>query len=139
MDQNGPILHVEDDLVDVGNLERALVRRGIRTPIRAFPSAEALLDWLRAQDGREPPARPALFVLDLGLPAMGGLELLRRLKADSRLRAIPAVVLTASDRDRDRRRASELGAVGYFVKAIDFDRFVESVGVLERYGLIAGS
>jgi CheY-like chemotaxis protein len=139
MNGNDPILHLEDDLVDVGNLQRALARRGIQTPLRAFPSAEAALAWLRGRDSALPRVRPRLIVLDLGLPAMGGLEFLRTLRSDRALRAIPAVVLTASQRDSDHRRACELGVAGYFVKPIDLDRFVEAVGLIERYRLIVAS
>jgi CheY-like chemotaxis protein len=139
MDGNGPIVYVEDDLVDVGNLERALVGRGIRTRLKAFPSAEAALAWLQGQGSAPTSDTPRLLILDLGLPAMGGLELLRRLKSDPDLRAIPTVVLTSSRRETDRRRACELGAAGFFEKPIDVDRFVEVAGLIERDRLIAGS
>ena len=130
MDESGPIVYVDDDLVDVGNLERALVRLGIRNRLKAFPSAEAALAWLRGEGSAPASEPPRLLLLDLGLPAMGGLELLRTLKSDPGLRAIPAVILTSSDREADRRRARELGAVGYFEKPIDVDRFVEVAGLI---------
>jgi len=133
MDRNVPILHVEDDPVDVANLQRACARLGIRNPLRSVPNGEEALDLLRGKDSDEREPRPGLILLDLSMPVMGGLEFLREVKSDPALRTIPTVVLTASNHESDRRQAYELGAAGYVVKSIDLDRFVEAVGVIERY------
>jgi CheY-like chemotaxis protein len=126
------ILHVEDDPIDVGNLRRAFSRCGIANPLRAVPSAAGALTLLR--DGPEDARlRPSIILLDLGLPEVGGLELLRELKADPTLRSIPVVVFSASRHDRDLETAYRLGAAGYVVKPMDFEGFVRAVGTVERY------
>lgn len=133
MDRTIPILHVEDDPVDVGNLQRACAREGIRNPLWAAANGEEALDLLRGKGPRAGEARPGLILLDLSMPVMGGLEFLRAVKSDPELRAIPTVVLTASSQEEDRRHAYELGAAGYLVKPIEFDRFAEVVGAIDRY------
>ena len=133
MNRNIPILHVEDDPVDVGNLQRVCTRLGVRNPLYAVGNGEQALDLLRGKGphGREP--RPGLILLDLSMPVMSGLEFLREAKSDPELRVIPVVVLTASNHQADRRNAYELGAAGYLVKPIEFDRFAEVVAAIERY------
>ena len=133
MDRTIPILHVEDDPVDVGNLQRACAREGVRNPIWAAANGEEALDLLRGKGPRAREPRPGLILLDLSMPVMGGLEFLRAVKSDPELRVIPTVVLTASSQEEDRRHAYELGAAGYLVKPIEFDRFAEVVGAIDRY------
>jgi len=118
--------------VDAGNLQRAFSRRGILNPIHTVANGERALVFLRGV-GADRARRPGVILLDLGMPLMGGLEFLEQLKADPALRRIPVVVLTASKREDERRRAYELGAAGYVVKPIEFDRFAEAIGVIERY------
>jgi len=132
MDPSVPILHVEDDPIDILNLRRAFSRCGIANPVRAAVNGEEALALLRGTRG-EARSRPGLILLDLSMPAMGGLDFLRRAKADTELRQIPVVVLTASNHESDRRLAYELGASGYVVKPMDFDEFVRAVQVVERY------
>ena len=132
MDRCAAILQVEDDPVDVVNLRRAFSRCGLANPLRAAGSGEEALGILRGRRG-EPGHRPDVVLLDLSMPGMGGLELLRRLKADPELRRIPVVVLTASAHDADRASAWELGAAGYVVKPIDFEDFVRTVELVVRY------
>jgi CheY-like chemotaxis protein len=129
---NRPILHVEDDPVDAGNLQRAFARRGIGNPIHCVPNGERALAFLR-QAGGDPAQRPGIILLDLGMPVMGGLELLEQIKLDPQLRRIPVVALTASNREDERRRAYELGVAGYVVKPIEFGAFADAIGVIQRY------
>ena len=136
MKKSAPILHVEDDLVDVTNLQRAFARRGITNPLRAAGNGEVALRLLRADDTK---IRPALILLDLGMPVMGGLELLQELKNDAALRAIPAVVLTASSREEEVSSAYELGAAGYVVKPIAFDDLAAAVDLVVRYWILCSS
>ena len=138
MDRSTPILHVEDDPVDVGNLRRAFARCGIHNPLRAVSSAAEALRLLRGCSAEAAP-RPGIILLDLSMPDFGGLELLRELKSDPELRAIPVIVVTASQHARDRRHAYELGAAGYVVKPIEFESFVEAVQTLERYWALCES
>ena len=133
MDRNVPILHVEDDPVDVGNLQRACAREGVRNPLWAVGNGEEALALLRGEGPRAREPRPGLILLDLSMPVMGGLEFLRAVKSDPELRRIPTVVLTTSNHEADRRNAYELGAAGYLVKPIEFDRFAEVVAAIERY------
>jgi CheY-like chemotaxis protein len=137
VEKSAPILHVEDDLVDVTNLQRAFARRGIANPLRAAGNGEIALRLLRAADDTK--IRPALILLDLGMPVMGGLELLRELKNDAALRAIPAVVLTASSREEEVSSAYELGVAGYVVKPIGFDDLAEAVDLVVRYWTLCRS
>ena len=76
---------------------------------------------------------PEVILLDLKLPKIDGLEVLRRLKADSRTLSIPVVVLTASERDRDIDESRRLGAETYIVKPVDFAKFVDVAGQIELY------
>ncbi len=133
MDRGVQILHVEDDPVDVGNLQRAFARLGIRNPLQAVGNGEEALELLRGEGSRAREMRPGLILLDLSMPIMGGLEFLRALKSDPELRVIPTVVLTASNHQSDRLSAYELGAAGYMVKPIEFARFAEVVGTIARY------
>ena len=138
MKGSAPILHVEDDPIDVVNLERAFSRGGITHPIRRASNGEEALALLRGAGG-DPGLRPGLILLDLSMPLMGGLELLRELKLDSRLRRIPVVILTASRHESDLQHAYELGAAGYVVKPLDFDEFVRAIGTVERYWVLCES
>ena len=138
MDRSTPILHVEDDPVDAGNLRRAFSRCGILNPLRAVASRADALALLRDRSAETGP-RPGLILLDLSMPDGSGLDLLRELKSDPELRAIPVIVVTASEHARDRRSAYELGAAGYVVKPIEFERFVGAVRTLGQYWALCES
>lgn len=132
MSQVESILHVENDPIDVVNVQRALARLELSIPVATARNGKEALELLRAS-GPDDAAQARLVLLDLGMPIMGGLEFLEELKADAALRAIPVVVLTASDRDEERRRAYELGVAGYVVKPLPFDEFVAAVDLVLRY------
>jgi two-component system, response regulator len=76
---------------------------------------------------------PSLVLLDLDLPGIDGLEVLRRIKADWRTRSVPVIVLTASEDDQDRMESFRLGASSYIVKPVDLDKFIKATRVYDRY------
>jgi len=126
-----PILLVEDNPVDLDLTLRALAKRNLANPVHVARDGEEALAWFTRWQANEP--WPALILLDLKLPRVDGLEVLRRLKAHSELCAIPVVVLTSSEEDQDIKKAYQLGANSYIVKPVDFDKFVEVVAQIELY------
>lgn len=122
------ILLVEDNPDDVELTLRAFKSASVANPVRVARDGVEALDILFCtgaylEQKSEPP--PHVVLLDLDLPKMNGLEVLRRLKADSRTQTIPVVVLTASERDRDIDESRRLGAESYIVKPVDFHRFTQ--------------
>ncbi len=119
------ILLVEDDLADVELTLRAFKSAGLANPIQVLrDGAEALDYFFRAgTSAQRKTENLQVILLDLNLPKVNGLEVLRRLKCDDRTRGIPVVVLTASDRARDVQESRRLGAESYIVKPVDFVRF----------------
>ncbi len=102
------VLLVEDDRFLRRACETSLQQRGFT--VRSAPDGEAGLQMARA-------AKPALILLDLLMPKVSGIDMLRQLRADPASADIPVVILSNSSREEDKRHAAELGAVGYFVKA----------------------
>jgi CheY-like chemotaxis protein len=120
------ILLVEDNPDDAELTVRAFRSASVANPVRVARDGVEALDFLfctGAYSERKAEPSPHVVLLDLNLPRVNGLEVLRRLKADSRTRSIPVVVLTASDRDRDIDESRRLGAESYIVKPVDFHRF----------------
>jgi CheY-like chemotaxis protein len=138
MDASTPILCVEDDPLDVENLKRAFALLEITNPLLTARNGKEALDLLRAE-GETGPQLPGLVLLDLGMPIMAGLQFLAELKNDARLRSIPVVVLSGSNREVERRQAYQLGAAGYVLKPIRFDDFVAVVGRIQRYWTLCES
>ena len=132
------ILLVENNPDDVELMIRAFKKNGIKNEvIVAYDGAEAL-DFLfatGAYEARGTRGMPALIVLDLKLPKIEGLEVLRALRADERTRLLPVVILTSSKEERDLARSFALGANGYVRKPVDFDQFANAVGLLGLYWL----
>ena len=123
------ILLVEDSDEDAELTMRALRKKRItNTLMRAVDGAHALEILFGAE-----PATPKVVLLDLKLPKVDGLEVLRRIKSDPRTRAIPVVVLTSSREERDLVESYRLGVNSYIVKPVDFDKFVEAVEQLGLY------
>jgi two-component system response regulator len=133
------ILLVEDNPDDQALTERALRRNNIRnTVVVARDGAEAL-DWLFGRGqyaGRDPAQLPALILLDLKLPKVDGLEVLRQLRADARTRLAPVVILTSSREEQDLTQGYSLGANSYIRKPVDFAQFVDAVRQLGLYWLV---
>ena len=128
-----PILLVEDNLLDVDLTLRAFARRKLRNPIQvARDGHEALAHIDRWEAGE---VTPLVILLDLRLPKVEGLEVLRRLKSHPEFRTIPVVVLTSSREDRDVQTAYQLGANSYIVKPVDFEKFMEVATQIELYWL----
>jgi CheY-like chemotaxis protein len=124
------VILVEDDEVDVMNVQRAFEKAGISAPLfRASDGVEAL-DLLR--DPAVPVSR-RVVLLDLNLPRMNGIEFLRELRADYRLRRTPVVVLTTSDDERDKLDAFEMNVAGYLIKPVTFGSFVALMTVFDSY------
>ena len=130
------ILLIEDDLHDVELTLHALQRNQLANRIRvARDGAEALEVLLAAPSESSSPA-PHLILLDLHLPKVDGLEVLRRIKADPRTRLIPVVILTASRAEQDVAVSYDIGVNSYIVKPVDFDKFAEVVRRLGFYWLV---
>lgn len=133
------ILLVEDSLDDVKLTRRALKRGNITNDVVvARDGAEALRHLL---DGRhdsapaETSSKLAVILLDVNLPRVDGLEVLRRLRADQRHRRTPVVMLTSSREEKDIVRSYDLGANSYIRKPVDFEQFAEMMRVLGTYWL----
>ena len=133
------ILLVEDNPDDVKLTLRALQNCNIANKMVVAGDGLEALNYLHgagAYAGRDLSDRPAVVLLDLKLPKIDGLELLRRMRADQRTKLLPVVVLTSSKEEQDIVNSYDLGANSYIRKPVDFDRFVEAVRQLGLYWLL---
>jgi two-component system, response regulator len=138
MDQR-PILLVEDNQDDEILTIRALQKNHIANPVTVVRDGAEALDYLFARgahEGRSDDDTPALVLLDLKLPKIDGLEVLRRIKADDNTRLIPVVILTTSKEEQDIVAGYRLGVNSYVRKPVDFNEFTEAVGRLGLYWLL---
>jgi CheY-like chemotaxis protein len=132
------ILLVEDNPDHELLAVRALTRVNLAREIAVTRDGAEALDFLfgtGAYVGRDTNDRPRVILLDLQLPKLGGLEVLRRLRDDDRTRLIPVVILTSSDEEADIVGSYSAGANSYVRKPVDFERFVEATRQLGLYWL----
>lgn len=126
-----PILLVEDNPMDVDLTLRAFKRRRVTNPVHVARDGEEALAWLPRWEAGEP--WPAVILLDLKLPRVDGLEVLRQLKQHPTLRAIPVVVLTTSEEGADVQAAYQLGVNSYIVKPVEFEKFMDVSEKIDLY------
>jgi len=132
------VLLVEDNPMDAELMIRALRKNNVSNPIHHAEDGAEALDFLfcrGAYGDRRFERPPKVVLLDLKLPKIGGLEVLRQVKQDDRTKHIPVVVVTSSREDPDIKTAYILGANSYIVKPVDFDAFVETMKNLGYYWL----
>ena len=132
------ILLVEDNPTDLELALRALKTYNVSDHIETAHDGAEALDFLfgtGAYEGRSPDDKPKLILLDLKLPKIDGLEVLRRVKADPTTRAIPVVVMTSSTEDRDIVDSYKLGVNSYISKPVNFEEFAQAVGTVGTYWL----
>lgn len=133
------ILLVEDNISDVDLTRRALARNRIANELVVVGDGQAALDYLFGEGpyaGRDVSKQPALTLLDLKLPKMDGIEVLRRLRADPRTRRLPVVILTSSKEQEDLAAGYDLGANSYIRKPVDFHAFSDAISNLGLYWLV---
>ena len=129
-----PIFLVEDNEADVDLTLRAFRRRKLSNPVTIARDGEEALDYIHRRGAFVTGAPiPGLILLDLRLPKVDGLDVLREIKSHPVYRNIPVVVLTTSAEDRDVARSYELGAASYIVKPVEFEKFQEVVERIDLY------
>jgi CheY-like chemotaxis protein len=123
------ILYAEDNPKDVELTLTALQECNLVNEVDVVNDGQAVLDYLTFQGAYRMRAReyPALVLLDIKMPRVDGIEVLRRIKADAKLKLIPVVMLTSSREERDLAESYKLGVNAYVVKPIDFSEFLHSV------------
>ena len=133
------ILLVEDNPQDVELTLRALKKHNLANKVHVAKDGAEALDYLFASgayEGRDTGKTPKVILLDLKLPKVDGLEVLRKVKAVERTKTIPIVVLTSSREEKDMVESYKLGVNSYIVKPVDFNKFVDAVGDLGLYWLL---
>ena len=133
------ILLVEDNQDDEELVLRALRKRNISNPIVVCRDGAEALDYVFGTGkhaGRSEADSPAITLLDLKLPKVDGLTVLKRIRADERTRLMPVAVLTSSNQEADIVRSYELGANSYVRKPVEFEQFVDAVNQLGLYWLL---
>lgn len=138
MNRKLEILLVEDSPYDAELAIRALGKCKLASHLVHVADGQAALDFLfgnGAYEGRDVSQQPKIILLDLKLPKVDGLEVLRQLRADERTKQVAVVVLSSSREDCDVAEAYRLHANSYVVKPVDFEKFLEMVSELGRYWL----
>ncbi len=133
------VLLVEDNPTDAELCMRALKKNNLANNLVWVKDGAEALDFIfatGAYSGRSVSCPPKVVLLDLRLPKMDGMEVLRRVKADERTRSIPVVVLTSSKEDRDVAESYKLGVNSYISKPVEFDAFAKTVSDLGMYWLL---
>jgi two-component system response regulator len=133
------IMLVEDNADDEALTKRALTKARIKNEVVVARDGAQALDYLFAKGefaGRDVGVMPQVVLLDLNLPKVGGLDVLRAIRADPRTKTLPVVCLTSSKQDRDLCEGYSLGANSYVVKPVDFAQFAEAVAQLGLYWLV---
>lgn len=138
----GTILLVEDSDDDIALTRRAFDKAGIRNPLHVVNDGAAALEYLKDVKERQGRAdiseedMPCLVLLDLQLPRISGLDVLRAIRADPAIALLPVVILTSSREDQDLVEGYRLGANSYIRKPVDFGQFQEAVARLGLYWLV---
>ena len=132
---NKPILLVDDNPDDVTFTLRAFKQNNMANKIVVAVDGEQALQMLLPEDAAQP-FHPALVLLDLKLPKVGGLEVLRRIRADPRTQSLPIVVLTTSSEDADIASSYRLGANSFVRKPVVFSEFLSAANILGVYWLL---
>ena len=138
MNTSKSILLVEDNPQDEKLILRSLRKVNLANHVDVVRDGQQALDYLFREGefaGREGVGLPAIVLLDIGLPRVSGLEVLKRLRSDPRTRLQPVVMLTSSDEERDRVKSYENGANSFVRKPLDFAEFAETVAHLGIYWL----
>jgi len=133
------ILLVEDSPDDVELTLDALSRHNLANRVKVLRDGGEALDYLfgnGANTGVNDARQPKVILLDLKLPKVEGLEVLRQIRSDERTKFIPVVVLTSSNQDRDRLESYKLGVNSYIVKPVEFDSFARSVAEIGFYWVL---
>lgn len=136
---NKMILMVEDNPDDEELTLRALKKNNIGNKVSVVRDGAEALDFLfctGSYSQRDPREVPQVILLDLKLPKVDGLEVLRRIRADERTSLLPVVILTSSKEEQDMLEGYKLGANSYVRKPVDFNQFVEAVRQLGLYWLV---
>lgn len=134
--ENGEILLVEDNPDDEALTLRALRKSGITNHVSVARDGAEALDYLFGEGAhaeRDTSDTPVVVLLDLKLPKVDGLDVLKRMRADGRTKLVPVVILTTSDEEKDMIAGYELGANSYVRKPVDFNQFSEAVRQLGLY------
>jgi CheY-like chemotaxis protein len=132
------ILYIEDNQNDIELTLRALNKKNLFNKIQIIKDGEEALEYIFCEGryvNRDINQKPKIILLDLKLPKVGGIEILKRLKADLNTKTIPVVVLTSSREESDLVMSYSLGVNSYVVKPLNFDNFSEAVSSLGLYWL----
>jgi DNA-binding response OmpR family regulator len=139
MGARGTILLVEDSPADEMLIQRVFEKNHIANRVDVARDGQEALDYLLCQGAfadRDPDERPNIVILDLKLPKVNGLEVLRSIRSNERLASLPVVILTSSSEERDIVDSYNLGANSYIRKPVDFDQFSDAVMQLGLYWLV---
>ena len=133
MKNNRPILLVEDDKIDAMTVKRALKDLKITNSLVHVYNGLEALDYLKNLKGED----PCIVLLDLNMPKMNGIELLKILKNDSSFKKLPVVVLTTSNAEKDKTESFNLSVAGYMLKPVDYKQFVDVIKDINLYWTIS--
>ncbi|MCF8379695.1 MAG: response regulator [Bacteroidales bacterium] len=129
--RNPPILLIEDNSVDIDLTLRAFKKRNLTNTIQIARDGELALEYIQKWDAGE--MKPIVILLDINLPKVDGLEVLKVFKSNPKYNTIPIVMLTSSSDNKDIQKAYKLGANSYIIKPVDFNKFVEVASNIELY------
>ncbi|HYT59210.1 MAG TPA: response regulator [Haliangiales bacterium] len=123
------ILIADDDAGHARLIEKNLERAGLHNDILRFPDGQQILDFLFRRRGgpQRETDTPYLLLLDIRMPKVDGVEVLRQIKEDAELRKVPVLMLTTTDDPREVERCHALGCNNYLVKPVDYDKFAEAI------------
>jgi len=139
MTKNKFILLVEDNADDEALTLRALRKNNIRNDVIVVRDGAEALDFLYGTGiytNRDLSSKPEVILLDLNLPKMNGLEVLKHIRSDERTRLQPVIILTTSNEDHDKIESYKLGANSYIRKPVDFEQFSQAILQLGVYWLV---